>query len=380
MTPLRIFHIVRRTNIGGSEMLVKNIINANDDLNFSHSLVYSFNGPLLVLIKDSKKSNLIHCRYGNPLIFIFNLRRIIRMNKTDIIHTHQPADVIYSCLASVGLKVKIVRTYHGYEGINRNKPGFSYKMRFIYFFINRIVSLNLFVSSDLLNYYRFANPGQTRLNQKVLYNGVNLKDLSVGNETNIRLEKGISSESILLGMIGGFNTKGRDHITICKALKFVLKINPDMHFLFIGKITGKFPKLYNNCLDYCKQNGMLRNVHFIGERNDVGGILKELDLYVHSSNNETFGISLVEAILSGVPCIASDIPPFREVSDNGKYLTLFEKGNAEDLYDKIYIELNNLQSAGTKERINNARAFADKNFSIQVHLKNLHNLYHECLK
>lgn len=361
-------------------MLVKNIINANDDLNFSHSLVYSFNGPLLVLIKDSKKSNLIHCRYGNPLIFIFNLRRIIKRYKADIIHTHQPADVIYSCLALVGLKVKIVRTYHGYEGINRNKPGFSYRRRLLYFFINQFASLNLFVSDDLRNYYRKINPKQRQINQKVLYNGVNMMDLSMQRVSNIRLELGITSESILLGMIGGFNTMGRDHLTVCKALKFVLKTNPEVHFLFIGKTTGKFPELYNDCLNFCSQNGILGNVHFVGERNDVGGILKELDMYVHSSNNETFGISLVEAMLSGVPCIASDIPPFREVSDNGKYLTLFEKGNAEDLYDKIYIELKNLQSAGTKERISNAKLFAEKNFSIQVHLERLHKLYHECLK
>lgn len=361
-------------------MLIKNIINANDDLNFSHSLVYSFNGPLLVLIDDSKKSNLIHCRYGNPIFFVFNLRRIIRMNKTDIIHAHQPLDVVYAYFASAGLKVKIIRTYHGYEGINRRNPGFSLKNRVLYFLINRFVCLNLFVSNDLMSYFRYLNTGQPHTSQRVLYNGVDLNNLAGNKNSNILGERSISTDSIVLGMVGGFNTRGRDHITICKALKIVLKINPDVHFLFIGKTMGKFPELYNNCLDYCKQNGMLRNVHFIGERNDIGGILKELDLYVHSSNNETFGIALVEAMLSGVPGIASDIPPFREVSDNGKYLTLFEKGNAEDLYDKIRMELKNLRSIETKERISNAKLFAEKNFSIQVHIKNLHNLYFECLK
>lgn len=361
-------------------MLVKNILNANEDQATKHLLVYNVNGPLLDLVDRSKKSNLIFSRYGNPIIFINNLRQIIKRYKAEIIHTHQPVDVIYSYLASFGLNVSIVRTYHGYEGINRNKPGFSYKMRFIYFFINRIVSLNLFVSCDLRNYYRINNPGQTQNSQKVLYNGVNLKDLSMQRVPDIRLELGITSESILLGMIGGFNTMGRDHLTVCKALKFVLKTNPEVHFLFIGKATGKFPELYNNCLNFCRQNGMLGNVHFIGERNDIGGILKELDLYVHSSNYETFGIALVEAMLSKVPCIASDIPPFREVSDNGRFVTLFKKGSAEDLYEKIHIELKRLNSITTRERICKAKEFAENFFSIQVHIKNLHNLYFECLK
>lgn len=360
-------------------MLVKSIINTNDDINFSHSLVYSFNGPLLDLIHDSKKSNLIPCKYVNPLFFIFNLRQIIKCQKADIIHSHQPIDAIYSFIATCGLKVKIIRSYHGYEDIYKSKPGLSFKSRILYIFINRFVCLNLFVSDALLNYFRIINPGQLHNRQKILYNGISTEDLKKSKTANLRVELGISKESILLGMIGSF-TKVRDHFSICKALKSVLKFNPDLHFLFIGKTTGNFPELYNKCHYFCEENGMLENVHFIGERNDIGGILGELNLYVHSSNNDTFGIALVEAMLVGVPCIASDIPALREISDDGKCVTLFERGNEDDLYNKIFIELKNINSVETKERINKAKEFAEKNFSIQAHIANLHKFYSECLK
>jgi L-malate glycosyltransferase len=380
LIPLRIIHIVRIPQVGGSEVLVKNIINANNDSNVVHSLLYTIKGPLLDLIHESKQSNLIHCKYNNPLLYIFCLRQILKYQKTDIIHTHQPVDVIYALMAAVGLKVKIIRTYHGYEGINKDIPGFSLKNRILYLLINRFVCLNLFVSEALLNYYRSVNPGQPQNRQRILYNGIYLEDLKKYKTTNIRDELYISTESNLSGMIGGFNTRGRDHFTICKALKSALKNNPDLHFLFIGKTTGNLPELYNDCHNFCSKNGMFGNVHFIGERNDIGGLLSELDLYVHSSNHETFGIALVEAMISGVPCIASDIPPFREVSDNGKYVTLFEKGNADDLFNKIVMELKNIHSVKTIERTGKAKEFAEKNFSIQVHITNLHKFYRECLK
>jgi glycosyltransferase involved in cell wall biosynthesis len=378
--PGRIIHIIRVPDIGGSEMLVKNILNANNDQDFSHSLLYTVNGPLLSMINKDKKSHLIHCKYINPLFFIFRLKQTIKNQKPDLIHTHQPVDAIYALLATIGDRVKIVRTYHGYEGIYRNKPGFSFKSKIIYFFINRFICLNLFVSGALMDYYRSINPAQSHTRQRILYNGINPEDLKKSNATGLRSELGISNESILMGMTGGFNTKGRDHFTICKALKSVLELYPRIHFLFIGKKAGNSPVLFDKCYRFCEKNKMLENVHFIGERNNIGDILGELKLYIHSSNNETFGIALVEAMFARVPIVASDIPPFREVSENGENITLFEKGNVDDLYNKLVLELKNIDSVKTKERIRKAKGFAEKSFSIEVHIENLHKLYHECLK
>jgi L-malate glycosyltransferase len=375
-----IIHIVRNPQIGGSEILVKNILNFTNTSEFNHSILYTVSGPLLSLIRLSEESNSIPCKFVNPLFFIYRLHKIIKHRKAVIIHTHQPIDALYALIASIGCKVKIIRTYHGYEGIYRRKPGFSYKSKLIYFFINHFVSQNLFVSEALMKYFRLINPDQSHYKQRILYNGVNIDDLMRDRTTNIRNELGLSKEHILLGMIGGFRTKGRDHFTVCKALKKVLCDHPELHFIFVGKTAGTDPELYNKCYNFCKKNNMVGNVHFIGERVDITGILNEMKLYVHSSNNETFGISLVEAMLISLPVLASDIPPFREVSDNGKCIKMFEKGNADDLYRKIINELRNIDSPETNERINKAKEFAEKNFSIKVHIQELHKIYRECLK
>jgi glycosyltransferase involved in cell wall biosynthesis len=81
----------------------------------------------------------------------------------------------------------------------------------------------------------------------------------------------------------------------------------------------------------------------------------------------------------GTPCIASDIPPFREISENGEHLYLFEKGNVQDLYSKIVHLTEILHENETGVRIERAKNFISQNFTIKNHLCNLHKLYSECL-
>jgi glycosyltransferase involved in cell wall biosynthesis len=68
-------------------------------------------------------------------------------------------------------------------------------------------------------------------------------------------------------------------------------------------------------------------VHFVGEleAGDIPAFLAAGDLFLFASSYETFGMSVVEAALAGVPVIAGDIPVLREVlsSDDGNCPALF---------------------------------------------------------
>jgi phosphatidylinositol alpha-mannosyltransferase len=53
---------------------------------------------------------------------------------------------------------------------------------------------------------------------------------------------------------------------------------------------------------------------------------------------ESFGIVLLEAMATGTPVLASDLPAFKRVLDDGKYGKLFKTNNANDLANSL-IEL-----------------------------------------
>lgn len=76
------------------------------------------------------------------------------------------------------------------------------------------------------------------------------------------------------------------------------------------------------------------HVHFIGyvEAADKPRVLRSGTVYVApNTGGESFGIILSEAMASGVPIVAADLPAFRTVLNDGSAGALFRNGHAEDL-------------------------------------------------
>ena len=59
--------------------------------------------------------------------------------------------------------------------------------------------------------------------------------------------------------------------------------------------------------------GQSDRVRFLGYKRDISLCLSESSLYVHLARGEAFGISILEAMLAGVPCIVSELTGAREV-------------------------------------------------------------------
>jgi len=78
-----------------------------------------------------------------------------------------------------------------------------------------------------------------------------------------------------------------------------------------------------------------RYIHFLGARSDARKILGTVDIYVHPSRGEGFGLAVVEAMLAGVPVVASRDGAFVEYIEHAKTGLLFEPGDATALADAI---------------------------------------------
>jgi glycosyltransferase involved in cell wall biosynthesis len=74
---------------------------------------------------------------------------------------------------------------------------------------------------------------------------------------------------------------------------------------------------------------------YLPSHRDVLKRLKSSTIFCSPSVVEGFGITLVEAIASGVPYVCSDIQPFVEISEKGKGGLLFEQRDEEDLAEKL---------------------------------------------
>ena len=78
--------------------------------------------------------------------------------------------------------------------------------------------------------------------------------------------------------------------------------------------------------------GLQGRVHFLGQRSDVPRLMRAVDAVIHPSiDPEPFGRTLVEAMLAGVPVIATDAGAASDILEAGRAGTLVPPGDAEAL-------------------------------------------------
>lgn len=86
-----------------------------------------------------------------------------------------------------------------------------------------------------------------------------------------------------------------------------------------------------------KKLGLEEIVIFKGEipNAEVPSALEEFDIFCATSNQESFGVSIIEAMAMGLPVVATDVPGFKEVMVDGQTGIIVEKRNSEQIADAI---------------------------------------------
>ena len=368
---MKILHLLDSVNRGGAEILALDVCRSARKHDIELTFVTTKGGALE---EDFRASGAEFFRLNRRLPLDFNivlkLRKIIKKNKIQIVHGHQPVDGLHLLLATVGLPVKRVLSFHGFITDAKNRRAAKALIP--------QMDANLTVSLALQNWLAEKDKLETEKNFQVLYNGVDENRLKPTGKS-LKKELGLDENAILFGMIGNFYRDPRkDQITLCRALPKVFAEIENAHCVFAGGIEAGAEEKLQICADFCKENNIAGRVHFLGARSDVPDILAALDLFVFSSLHEGLPIAVNEAMLANVPMIVSDVEPLLEASDNGKFAEVFHTQDAVELSEKI---LKLLQNKGLREELGNrALEFARENFSIEAHLRRLKKLYSSLLK
>lgn len=286
------------------------------------------------------------------------LRRIIQTHRIALVHANQAVEALHAWWARRGLPVKLVLTLHNlaYDAKNR---------RALNFLLPRVDAVTV-VSEAARR--RHEADGTLRRARRVatLPNGVPEPSPPVAASD-------ARTEGPTLGMIANF-TPVKDHATLCRALPAVFAARPTAQCVFVG--AAQDARLHREAQAVCARGGVLHRVHFWGVR-PAADVLPKLDVFVLSSHSDTFGLALVEAMLAGVPCAASDIPALREVAADGAAAALFRAGDAADCARV----LNRLLDDHAYRRALAARgqAHARRRYTLSAYLDRLRDFYDRVL-
>jgi glycosyltransferase involved in cell wall biosynthesis len=154
---------------------------------------------------------------------------------------------------------------------------------------------------------------------EVIATGVDLQEFACGSGLGFRQVMNIPEDIFLVGHLGRLAPEKNLEYLSLAVQAFMLK-EPSVHFLLVGKGSAK-RQLVESFTDL----GLAARLHTIGfiEQPFLVSAYRAMDVFVFSSQSETQGMVVTEAMSASVPVIALDAPGVREVvvdNCNGRLL------------------------------------------------------------
>jgi len=308
-TSKKVLFIIPTTNPGGIETYLLRflIYIKNNELIEPILLVRNLNKG--ELSKEYEKLNIqIHYK---PLGY-FNIKNIItylnlfKENKFDTICDFNAnfAGIPVFLGKIVGVKNRITFYRQGKNHFKNNLFKFLYN-KILNFLVYKYSTKILSNSKASIEFF-FANKVvDDRF--KVIYNGLDIESIDKINvlPNKLKQELNIPDNAFIVCHSGRLD-KAKNHNAILNLAQKAIKQDSSIYFIICGLDTEK---LNNKIIELGIQN----NFRTLGYRKDIPQILKSSNLFYFPSFTEGQPNALIEAIICGLPFIASNIPPIIEI-------------------------------------------------------------------
>ena len=243
------------------------------------------------------------------------LKNILNENDFDMIHCHTPVGGVIARLANRFSKhyqtTKMIYTAHGFHFF-KGAPIINW---IIFYPIERLCAhwtdiLITINQEDYENAEKFKLKREGRV-EYVPGVGIDIDKINAipGDKRQLCNGLHISNDSVLLLSVGELN-KNKNHQVVIKALP---QLPGNYHYVICG--VGPLKEKY---IQLAKQLGVSDRLHLLGYRSDVIRIMKSSDIFVFPSKREGLSVALLEAMASGMLCLASDIRGNTDIIQNGQ--------------------------------------------------------------
>jgi glycosyltransferase-like protein len=257
----------------------------------------------------------------------------------DIYHTHDcvGANALCSLKSRNELKAPTVRTIHHLDSF-QNKDLIKFQERAALGCDHKLV-----VSRFWQDYFK----QKLDVDSQITYNGVDTNSFNPHVDgSSIRKKFGIENEPVILFVGGLESRKGLEYLLF--AMKMVQKEIPDARLIVVGKdafssLPGE--RTFFNIL--IKRLDLEKHIDFIFrvDEPDVPKYYAACDVFVLPSKMEGWGLSIIEAMATKKPVVATSVGGIPELVENEKNGFLCNPGDISELAKRITYLLKNCEVA-----------------------------------
>lgn len=245
----------------------------------------------------------------------WELWRILRRERVDVLHTHNPKPGLYGRVVGrlAGVPI-VVNTVHGLYVADDD----GWLKRVVVYALEAIAAR--FSDAEL-----YQNPEDLerttrwhvtpRRRARLLGNGVDLTRFDPGRfpdpvRDSVRAELGAAPDDVVIGTVGRLVAE-KGYAELFEAVR---ALGPGVVLAVVGPDDPeKSDRLPAEVVEQAAATG----VRFLGMRDDVDRLYAGFDVFVLASHREGFPRAAMEAAAMGLPVVATDIRGCRQVVDDG---------------------------------------------------------------
>jgi len=372
---MNILHVIPSLSKGGAERITIDICNALAVqgckvmlLSMSEVNAYSFIQFNFEFRQTYSK--VVPSITGKTIVEIEDYEQIIDEFKPDIIHSHL-------FIAEMLTRYKPIKGIKYFTHLHDNMPQFSAlkffnlnKQKITNYFEKKILLArydkcnNRFVaiSKDAFDYFYQNLNNNLKERIHLLHNAIDYKRFFKGERKFEKDKKG----NYHIVSVGSLVDKKNQQFLIDILIE-LLPLMPNVHI----DVLGDGPN-HGKIIEKIKKFNVHDKITLHGNVNNVEEFLHASYLYVHPATYEPFGLVLIEAMASGLPCICLDGRGNRDVIEDNKNGYIYKEQDAKKFANTIKSLLENQEKL---QEMSNYAIKYSANFDITLHTNRLIELY-----
>ena len=314
---MRIMQLIYYPGQGGAEQYAYLLAKYAKKHGHETCFVFGQEGPFVERVKElGCEAMFLKMRSPFDPLAISSLSKLYKKWKPDVVQTHFLRENFIAIAARKLTPVKAI-----FSTVHRIEP--KTKPQAIF---NKVYSRGLtkFIAVSALTKEYLMKEGISEHKIIIIPNGADIEDY---DKSKLKNELGLKPKELVFSCVARFEPE-KNHQLLIKAFGKINNRNYKLLLLGTGSEKEKVKKLV-------QKYRLTEKIFFLDSSYKGSQIIGISDYYIQPSKIESFGITVVEAMLQRVPVILSDIPAFKKLTKDGELGTLFKENNGTELKEKI---------------------------------------------
>lgn len=335
---MRVLHVITGLGVGGAELQLRSVL---QHTRHDAEVVTLYNpGEVAGMIsRDGVRVRDLGMTSNTQLGAVRRLAKLIRRGRYDAVHTHLYRACVYGRVAArLAGTPTVVATEHSIGQTHLERRRMTRGVQALYLGTDLCSDATIAVSDTVAD--RLVRWGVRPSKVTVIPNGVDFARVAFDEAARVRVRTGfgIGEEVRVVGVLGRLDPNKRFDLVIGAMAPL---LDSATRLLIVGEGPDR-----DRLEAVVREHGVTDRVIFAGERHDVAAMLSALDLFVASSAQETFGLSVLEALANGMRALYTTCPAMAGIdTDRARAVP----GEVNGMRREIAAELSGLPDAGLRK-------------------------------